>query len=79
MKHLNIDDALTEKQWDRVLKQFKYRCVYCGSKKNVEMDHIIPVSKKGEHTIHNVVPACRSCNASKHANPPPIHVQPVLL
>jgi 5-methylcytosine-specific restriction endonuclease McrA len=74
-----VENTLTTEQWEAVLAKYKYRCAYCGSKKNVEMDHIIPVSKNGEHTIHNVIPACRSCNGHKCANPPPIPVQPVLL
>jgi 5-methylcytosine-specific restriction endonuclease McrA len=28
-------------------------------------DHIIPLARKGTHSIGNLVPACHACNASK--------------
>jgi 5-methylcytosine-specific restriction endonuclease McrA len=40
-------------------------CFYCGGLGRIEADHLIPVSKGGRHSIGNLVPACRSCNASK--------------
>ena len=39
-------------------------CVGCGSPK-VTIDHIIPISRGGRHSIGNIQPLCRSCNASK--------------
>jgi 5-methylcytosine-specific restriction endonuclease McrA len=30
------------------------------------MDHMIPVSRGGFHTIANIVPACQPCNSTKH-------------
>ena len=71
--------TLTPEEWEQVLKSYDYRCAYCGSKENIQMDHIIPVSKNGPTTKHNIVPACRSCNMSKGNRPPPVSVQPVLI
>ncbi len=31
------------------------------------MDHILPLSRGGSHSIDNVVPACHTCNRSKAA------------
>lgn len=39
-------------------------CAYCG-KKEQEQDHFIPLNRGGSHCIENIVPCCRSCNASK--------------
>jgi 5-methylcytosine-specific restriction endonuclease McrA len=39
-------------------------CAYCG-KHHQEMDHFVPLNKGGPHCIENIVPCCRSCNASK--------------
>lgn len=41
-------------------------CFYCGSSFKVELDHVIPLSRGGYHSIGNLVSACRSCNASKN-------------
>jgi hypothetical protein len=41
------------------------RCVYCGSERDLHMDHIWPVSRGGQNHTSNIVVACRSCNLSK--------------
>lgn len=40
-------------------------CGYCGSRENIVIDHIHPVSKGGATTIDNLTAACRTCNAAK--------------
>lgn len=40
-------------------------CNYCASITNIEMDHIIPLTRGGTHSEGNLQPLCRSCNASK--------------
>jgi 5-methylcytosine-specific restriction endonuclease McrA len=40
-------------------------CLKCRSDRNIEMDHVIPLSTGGIHCITNMQPLCRSCNASK--------------
>lgn len=71
---------LTPEQWETIKAHYGSRCAYCGRKtQRLEMDHITPVSQGGNHTKHNIVPACRSCNAKKHIGPPLKPVQPLLL
>lgn len=41
-------------------------CWYCG-RIATEIDHVIPVSRGGSGERSNLVPSCRSCNASKNA------------
>jgi 5-methylcytosine-specific restriction endonuclease McrA len=40
-------------------------CSNCGTTKQIEADHVIPVSRGGRHSIGNLQPMCRSCNSSK--------------
>jgi len=42
-----------------------YRCVYCGAKRNLDIDHVVPQSRGGRDTFENTVTACRTCNNSK--------------
>lgn len=71
---------LTAVQWRAIKEHSKHRCVYCHRKlKRLTMDHILPLSKGGAHTLSNIVPACRSCNSKKHTGAPLKPVQPLLL
>lgn len=41
-------------------------CFYCGSTDRIEADHVMPLSRGGKHSMSNLIPACRGCNASKN-------------
>ena len=47
-----------------LFKKYNSRCVYCGNKA-AEIEHIIPKSKGGTDSVHNLVIACRKCNELK--------------
>jgi 5-methylcytosine-specific restriction endonuclease McrA len=56
---------LTEAQW-AALKDAWGGCAYCGRDDGrLQKDCMLPISRGGRYTLANVVPACRSCNASK--------------
>ena len=52
-----------------VLTRDKSRCVYCGGKDTLELDHVIPKPEGGSDRHWNRVAACRECNRSKDDTP----------
>jgi len=68
----NLLSRLGEEQfsvmhWEGVVADFGKICAYCGTEAELVMDHVVPINKQalGEHRLGNLVPACRSCNATK--------------
>jgi 5-methylcytosine-specific restriction endonuclease McrA len=41
------------------------RCIYCGSRENLTLDHVLPKSRGGKTNWDNLVAACRRCNSRK--------------
>lgn len=48
-----------------IFKRDNFECQYCGTRKELTLDHVIPSSKGGTHTWNNLVTACKRCNAKK--------------
>jgi 5-methylcytosine-specific restriction endonuclease McrA len=48
-----------------VFKRDNFECQYCGAKRDLSLDHVIPSSRGGAHAWHNLVTACKKCNARK--------------
>jgi len=40
-------------------------CQYCGSRKTLTLDHVIPTSKGGKSSWENLVTCCSTCNQRK--------------
>jgi 5-methylcytosine-specific restriction endonuclease McrA len=56
---------LTPSQW-AALKVAWGGCAYCGAVgTSFQKDCVLPISRGGSYVLANVVPSCRSCNASK--------------
>lgn len=47
-----------------ITNMMKRPCFYCGEESK-HIDHIIPLSRGGRHSIGNLIQACASCNLSK--------------
>ena len=59
------DNDLTAEQWT-ALQAAWGGCAYCGATGvAVQRDCVLALSRGGRYTLDNIVPACRSCNASK--------------
>ena len=56
--------SVKNKEIARLLSQ---PCFYCKSSKSGTIDHVMPLSKGGRHSIGNLLPACMACNQQKRA------------
>lgn len=60
-----VDNDLSDAQWHDLMEAWG-GCAYCGAQEPaLQRDTMLPISRGGRYTLSNVVPACRSCNASK--------------
>ncbi|MGC5584901.1 HNH endonuclease [Ornithinimicrobium sp. W1665] len=60
-----VEHDLAPAQWAALLEVWG-GCAYCGAPPvGLQKDCLLPISRGGRYTLENVVPACRSCNASK--------------
>lgn len=50
---------------NRIYRRDNYQCVYCGSRKELTLDHVIPKSRGGLNDWTNLVTSCSKCNIKK--------------
>jgi len=62
-KRPNIPESVRIIVW----KRDGGKCSKCGSRENLEYDHIIPISKGGNNTARNIELLCEKCNRAKGA------------
>ena len=46
-------------------QEYDNKCALCGTKENLTVDHVYPISRGGPNIIGNIIPLCRSCNSKK--------------
>lgn len=64
--HMPISRTAKEKPTkSAIYRRDNNSCQYCGSTRNLTIDHLVPRSKGGEDTWENLVLACSSCNIRK--------------
>lgn len=63
----------TEK-WSEIAKAVKVRdgycCKVCGRSENLEVHHIIPLSKGGTNSKANLICICAKCHDKRHRDNP---------
>jgi 5-methylcytosine-specific restriction endonuclease McrA len=71
-KHIRLKITSIERMWKvpsvnrrEVLRRDHHSCQYCGSSKDLTLDHVLPRSRGGQHTWDNLVAACERCNSRK--------------
>jgi hypothetical protein len=48
-----------------IYRRDNFKCLYCGSKENLTLDHVIPRSKGGTNNWNNLATCCNRCNVLK--------------
>lgn len=64
----NFSSVFTLKDWENIKDRFSRKCAHCNKHETevkLTVDHIIPISKGGKHSLDNVQPLCASCNSRK--------------
>ena len=51
----------------------RFRCVYCGSHRELTFDHVVPRADGGQTSWTNIVAACSPCNTRKDR----LHLKPL--
>ena len=69
----NQGNGITKEQWLEMMEYFDWCCAYSGEYIGGDsefrtIDHIIPLSKGGEHEVWNCVPMYNSYNYNKYTN-----------
>ena len=72
LKKTTADGTITKESLDTLLHSQDNKCYHCGCEldNTKHLDHFIPISKGGVHSINNVVWSCPSCNLKKSATVP---------
>lgn len=79
MKNSNHKRRIIKKQGTATTEEIKHlinnikNCYWCNSKiidNKYNLDHYVPLSRGGKHTIDNLVISCEKCNKQKHAKDP---------
>lgn len=50
---------------ENVFKRDGFKCQYCGTSKELTIDHLVPKAKGGKTSWNNLVTACKKCNSRK--------------
>jgi len=72
LKSASSDGSVTTEALLDLASKQNYKCAYCGCDIDIKeptshLDHVLPLSKGGTHSITNVVWACAPCNLQKSA------------
>lgn len=49
-----------------VERLYKSKCLFCENRQRIDLDHAIPLSRGGDHSIGNLIPLCDNCNSTKY-------------
>ena len=50
---------------DNIFKRDGNKCLYCDSRRNLTIDHVLPRSRGGDNSWENLATCCTKCNSKK--------------
>ena len=53
-----------------IMRRDNFTCMYCGSKNDLTIDHVLPKSRGGKDVWENLTTACEKCNVKKGSRTP---------
>lgn len=65
LKYIKHNTRMLRPNRSRIYKRDNHQCVYCGSNKELTLDHLIPKSRGGTNEWTNLVTCCMKCNRKK--------------
>ena len=65
MRYVKLPFKSVELTRNNVFKRDGFECQYCGSERDLTLDHVMPRSRGGTSNWRNLVTACKPCNARK--------------
>ena len=65
LKYIKYHSRTLRANRNRIYKRDGHQCVYCGSNKNLTLDHVFPKSRGGKNEWTNLVTSCFKCNLKK--------------
>lgn len=65
LKYIIIPFKKLSPSRDNIFKRDGFMCLYCPSKRDLTIDHIIPKSRGGGNTWENLGTCCTRCNCLK--------------
>lgn len=65
LKYIRHYTRILRANRNRIYKRDGHQCVYCGSNRNLTLDHVIPKSRGGKNDWNNLVTSCQKCNLKK--------------
>src|SRR4051794_32264406 len=64
-RDLGIDGRVTFEELLAVFETCGWKCVGCGSERDLHADHVIPMKEGGRNAADNLRVLCESCNCAR--------------
>lgn len=59
--------SLSQRLRDEVMARDDFRCRVCGSRRELRIDHVVPLARGGSNQMHNLRAVCHTCNSERGA------------